>query len=126
MTTKALWLLTGNIVVFLFYAEGSINPFGFWNAFPIILGAAWILSSRSSKSPKIIGGAIGFFVFSTTLILYLHLSWFFDWGGSQTDSSTSGLIFVLAPIYAFVLGALGYALGRIAGEERAKSKGKST
>jgi hypothetical protein len=43
----------------------------------------------------------------------VHAAWLFDWGGTATGSSTSGLIFLFLPLYALVMGAAFYGLFRL-------------
>lgn len=45
------------------------------------------------------------------MTLYFHLRWFFHLGGTGTEAATGGLVFMLFPLYTFLDGAMGYALG---------------
>ena len=41
--------------------------------------------------------------------MFVRLSWWFDWGGTATGFSTAGLIFVVAPLLALLIGSAGLA-----------------
>jgi hypothetical protein len=67
-----------------------------------------------NSRPVIIGFAF-YTIISLGLLLFGHLAWYFDWQGTKTGSSTSGLIFIFLPLYAVILGGIGYLFGWLAG-----------
>ncbi|MEW8351156.1 MAG: hypothetical protein AB2689_04935 [Candidatus Thiodiazotropha taylori] len=102
--------------LFIVFAEGvTPNMFTIWNLLPVLV--AYLLFKRAAEKRKIgtISGAIGFLVVGIGFLLFAHLSWLFDWGGTKTGSSTAGLIFLFAPIWSLVLGGVGYLVGNVVG-----------
>ena len=56
----------------------------------------------------------GFLVGSNLFMAWAHVYWFFDIGGAKTGSSTSALIFVVMPFWAFIIGGVCAVLYRAA------------
>lgn len=102
---QALFLL---MVAFVAYVEGFTNPFWIWNCVPI--AASYVLLSRARQ--KVINPlpAIGFFVVACGVVLFAHGAWLHDWGDIASGSSTAGLMFVVLPVYACVLGGATFGL----------------
>ena len=98
-------------VLFLAYVEGFLNPFWLWNSLPFGLGLG--LLDRAKKNGKSPLPAIGFSIGAGIVSLFVHCAWLFDWAEMATGRSTSGLIFVVLPLWSLIPGALGYAIGRV-------------
>ena len=95
-------------VAFFAYVENVFNPFWLWNAAPVIAGLFFAELARRSGSSTLPPDA--FLLFATVPLVLLHYAWLVDWNETATGSSTSGLIFLFAPVYASVLGAIGFGL----------------
>jgi hypothetical protein len=106
-------------VALIVYVEGWLNPFAAWNALPVVAGFGLLVSMRRSEFAVVVGCTM-FAMLATLLVVLFHLSWLFDWGGTATGSSTSGLAFIFLPFYAFVLagiaGAAAWGVGKIVGK----------
>ena len=57
------------------------------------------------------------------LTLYFHLSWLVPLDGAVSESSTDGVVFILAPLYTLLGGGLGYGLGYAAGRMLTEATG---
>lgn len=102
--------------LFLYYLAGIwINPLIFWTALPLYISYILMRSATREKNLKKVVASYGYILISVTLSILYHLTWFFDWHGTQSSSSTSSLIFVVFPVYAAILGLVGYASGYAAG-----------
>jgi len=97
--------------IFVAYVEGFLNPFWVWNVLPLGLAVGLLARARRRDSPT--GPALAFGVGAVGATLFVHAAWLFDWGGTATGSSTSGLIFLFLPLYALVIGAAFYGLFRL-------------
>ena len=78
----------------------SIGGLTIWNCLPVaaafgvlVLGLRW--RQRSVKA-----AAITFSVVAALVPALVHLAWIFDWGGTATGSSTSGLVFLVVPVWS--------------------------
>ncbi|MBI4191948.1 MAG: hypothetical protein HY525_15585 [Betaproteobacteria bacterium] len=91
------------------YAEG-LHWIALWNLLPLVLAALAILRRAGAVQPS--WSAIIFAGITTFVIALTHAAWIFDWGGTQTGSSTAGLIFLFSPIYSVLLGTVAWALVR--------------
>jgi len=101
----------------LYVLEGILlNPLILWTSLPIYIGYLMVISARKTQSKKKKRQGYGYLIVSIGFSYFYHFAWFFDWGGTKTGGSTSGLIFVWFPIYAVLLGFIGYFLGSIGGE----------
>jgi hypothetical protein len=107
----------------------GLNGFTLWNCLPLLL-ATFIFTTiiQRATSPTVhlrnfwpdIGLAAG--ILGSTLCVYL--SWKLDWWEARTGSSTSGLVFIFAPLYEFGLGFVGFGIGCLASKilpQRARS-----
>jgi hypothetical protein len=98
----------------------GINLFTLWNCIPLLLAAITLIPAaiRSrSVSPHAdrrlrdlwvrigLAGAI----LGSTLCVYS--TWKFNWWNARTGSSTSGLIFVFAPLWTLLSGLIGLGAG---------------
>ena len=91
------------------YAEG-VHWIALWNLLPSALAALAILRRAGAVQPS--WSAITFAGVTTLVVALIHAAWVFDWGETQTGSSTAGLIFLFSPIYSVLLGAIAWAAAR--------------
>lgn len=114
--TKLIQLIIGiTAVACLFLANVAPNIFSLWVLLPlIVIYALTIVVGRSGKKPHV-AAVIGFLIPVIPLLWIVHIQWYFDINGVATGSSTSALIFAVLPVYCFILGAIGYALGYAVG-----------
>jgi hypothetical protein len=96
------------MAAFVGYVEGFTNPFWVWNCVPIV--ASYLLLSRARQRNKNPLPEIAIFVIACGSVLFAHAAWLNDWGGTATGSSTAGLMFVVLPVYASVLGGAAFGL----------------
>jgi hypothetical protein len=93
------------------YAEG-LYWIALWNLLPLFAAGTAI---RRGIGVGDISAAAFVFAFVTALaVAFVHLAWVFDWGGTQTGSSTAGLIFLFSPVYALLLGGFGWSVAKMA------------
>jgi hypothetical protein len=102
-----LLLLSAAVAFLVLWVEG-IHQFAIWNLTPVIVVAAVAIWQRQpqpfARSHARAAWAV-FCVSALALVTLLHLAWQFDWRRTATGSSTSGLIFIFAPVYTLVLAA---------------------
>jgi len=91
------------------YAEG-LHWIAAWNLMPLALAMATVL--RRTAVRRLTWSAVAFAGVTTLMIAFTHAAWVFDWGGTQTGSSTSGLVFLFSPIYSILLGTVAWAVTR--------------
>jgi len=97
----------------IYFLEGiSFDLFTIWNITPLLVSLLIYERGRKLARPARLWRTYGFLLGSIALSGYVHLAWFFDWGRMKTGSSTSGLIFIFLPIYAFIVGGIGYFIGK--------------
>lgn len=101
-------LMVGAYVVSV---EGPANPFAYWNLVPLITAAVLVVCCPGSSGTRRRFATLGFVSLSTFAVLMAHLSWDFDWGGTATGSSTSGILFVLLPFIGLFCGCIGSLCG---------------
>ena len=107
-------VITGTVLcaVWVVLAEEIfINVFTVWNLVPVLEGYVLYRWAAKTNKASAYGGAIGFAMLGVGFTILAHAAWFFDWGQTKTGSSTSALIFIILPIYAAILGAVGYIVG---------------
>lgn len=98
--------------LYVVFAEGTTpDLFTLWNLTPIIFTYVLYLLGKFNNSKTAQNGSIGFAYGGIGLSLLFHTAWLFDWGGTATGSSTSGLIFLFLPIYSLITGGVGYGIG---------------
>ncbi|MBM4118084.1 hypothetical protein FJ251_10170 [bacterium] len=111
---------TGLLVV---YAEG-LYWLAFWNLLPLVLAILAIVRSGDVR-PSL--SATTFAGITTLSVALTHAAWVFDWGGTQTGSSTSGLVFLFSPIYSILLATAAWAvtkgIERLGGRRNATQQG---
>jgi hypothetical protein len=107
MASTVTLLLAVAAAALVFVVEG-VHGFAFWNAVPIACAGAVAVSLRAPR-PRLTSwraAKIAFSVTASLAVALLHLAWHFDWGGTATGSSTAGLIFIFAPLYALILSSI--------------------
>jgi hypothetical protein len=97
----ALWVV---------YAEG-LHWIAVWNLLPLVLAGLVVL--RGTGVGRTSWSAVAFAGVATLASALTHTAWVFDWGGTQTGSSTAGLIFLFSPIYSLLLGSFGWAVVKV-------------
>ena len=117
IVTKISFLL---IIGFIAFVEGPLNPFWVWNATPIALG--YLLLSRSAKRSSTPIPELSYVIVTSCFVVLFHIAWMLDLGGTQTGSSTAGLIFIFLPIYAVLLGGAAFGLGYMFGRKRGHAR----
>ena len=112
MILIGLALAVGALVVGV---EG-LSPFTIWNLLPVILVLVTaILAERTVPRRewiRAITASAG--VVALTVVTLAHLAWHFDWSGTATGSSTSGLIFLVTPVWAVGTAAVLAGAGLVA------------
>lgn len=101
-------LIAGSGLLVL-YAEGH-NWVALWNLVPLAVAALAILWGTGAERPS--WSAVTFAGVTALMIALTHAAWVFDWGGTQTESSTAGLLFLFSPIYSVLLGTVGWTVAR--------------
>lgn len=97
---------------FIYLAEGIvINPLVLWNYLPLFASYSLFSTGRKEASVSKVLGAVCFLVASMGLSIYIHLAWMLNWNQTQTGGSTAALILAVCPVYAIILGGIGYAVG---------------
>jgi len=98
-----------------------LNPFIVWTSLPLYVGYTIVSSGWKTGSGRKLSQGYGFLILSIAFSYLYHLAWYLDWDHTKTGSSTSALIFVWFPIYAVVIGYVGYFLGSfLAGRDEAR------
>ncbi len=111
ISTKKISIFIISTMLILYVLEGVLlNPFFLWVGSPLLFAYIHALSSGYSGSKKGISAVKGFLGGSVPVLLLAHVSWALDIGGTQTGGSTSGLIFAVIPVYAFIAGLAGYLI----------------
>ena len=98
-------------VACLFLADVAPNIGSVWVLLPLILIYIRAVTAGKQGQKRHIAAVKGFLVPVIPLMLFVHVHWYFDINAAATGSSTSALIFAVLPIYCFILGAIGYAIG---------------
>jgi len=114
MTKKIMFcflLLIG--ASFFMLQNVTFNFLLFWSWLPLVLSfLVWIYATNRQSRQKMYG-AYGFLLCSIVFSYFYHFAWYFDWNGTRSSGSTTSLVFVFAPIYAVILGVVGYFVGYI-------------
>ncbi len=101
--------------IFILLVEGvSADIFIFWNLLPIVIGyfvLKYSFVNRASFVSSLPG--FGYLILGIGFSILAHAAWFFDWGETQTGSSTSGLMFIFIPVFSIVFGGVGFIVGGI-------------
>lgn len=114
---KRIIIVASIITILIFYVLSGIalNPLILWTSLPLYISYFLIAHAIKPPSFKKLYASYGFIIVSITLGIIYHLTWFLDWQGTKTSSSTSALIFVIFPVYSVILGFVGYAFGLVIG-----------
>ncbi len=104
-----LWLSAGG---FYFLADLRFNPFILWTALPLYASYGLMKQAREKpeKTPWL--AAWLFLLFSVAFSLFYHWAWYTDWEQTRSSDSTSAVIFFVFPVWALVIGSLGWGLGK--------------
>ena len=95
----------------LFLADVVPNMGSVWVLLPLILIYIRAVAAGKHGQKRHVAAVKGFLVPVIPLMLFVHIHWYFDINAAATGSSTSALIFAVLPVYCFILGAIGYAIG---------------
>lgn len=106
-----LLFLGFNIFILLFLRKTPLDLLIVWVPLPIYIGYGIVFKAWRTGSKKKLWEGYGFLIVSLGFTYFYHFSWFFDWGGSRTGGSTSALMFLWGPIWATLLGYIGYFIG---------------
>jgi hypothetical protein len=118
------FILTGFLVVGYANLTASdqwagINIFTLWNCIPLLIAAitlipAAIRSPHNHRRLRDLWVRIGLAgaILGSTLCIYF--SWKFDWWNARTGSSTSGLVFIVIPLWSLLSGLVGSGVGWLA------------
>ena len=110
---KIFFITLFGIVISLYFLEGVlINPIIFWVILPIYFGLLHFEFAYKQQSKKKLYSTYGFLIASIGFSYIYHLSWYFG----DKFGSTSSVIFVVFPIYAIIIGYVGYFLGSFSNE----------
>jgi len=113
---KKFILLLVVLAVGLYVLAGSLfNPFIIWTSMPLYITYMYYLQAMRQDSEKKLFAAYGYLIVGVGLSYLYHMAWYFDWDSTKTGSSTSALIFIWFPIYAVILGYVGYVIGYVVG-----------
>ena len=104
--------LTIIVLAVMYYGLAGIllNPLIVWTVLPLYF--SWFQFEKVFKEQHFenVARYYGFLIASSGFSLLYHLAWFLDIGSMASGSSTSALIFIFFPIYAVVLGYVGYGV----------------
>jgi hypothetical protein len=104
-TVFTLGVLVGVLVL----AVEGVHVLAFWNLLPVVSTcaiASLAIRTTALSSRRILTALAAFCLAVLTSAGLLHLAWQFDWGRTATGSSTSGLIFIFAPLLELAIGAV--------------------
>ena len=97
------------LAVFFVYAEKSLNLFTILNWVPLI--SAFFALSKNIQKPWFSSvPALTFSIVATFIPTMFHLAWMFDWQGTATGSSTSGIAYIFVPIWTLLVAAFTSAI----------------
>ena len=92
------------VIALVIHTMGRFDEFTVWNCLPVVV--AWIVMLAGlRRSRPILAAAIAYAVVSTGFTTFFQLAWLFDWDGTATGSSTSGIAFIFIPFWSVVFGS---------------------
>jgi hypothetical protein len=109
MLSNVLVALCALVTVLVLWVQG-IDGFTIWNLTPVIAVVGVLAVNRRLRTSLHLAPPVPQAVFcflAIGCVALVHLAWQFDWGRMATASSTSGLIFIFAPVYSFGIAAIG-------------------
>ena len=108
----ALILLLLAAGLFYLLADIPFDPFLPWTALPLY--ASYALFLRAEKKPETtpLLSAWLFLLFSVGFSLFYHWAWYTDWEQTRSGDSTSAVIFFIFPVWALIIGGIGWVLGK--------------
>jgi F0F1-type ATP synthase assembly protein I len=112
ISTKTIQAVIGlTAIACLFLADITPNIGSLWVLLPLILIYVRLLIAGKKGKKREITAVKGFLFPVIPLMWFIHIQWYFDINGTATSSSTGALAFAVLPVYCFILGAIGYAIG---------------
>ena len=94
----------------------GINVFTLWNCLPLLLAAITFVpaatrSPRAHRRLRDLWARIGLAGAILGSMLCVYFTWKLNWWNARTGSSTSGLIFIVAPLWTLLSGLIGLGAG---------------
>ena len=119
ITERVLRAVLWAVVALVGWVEGFSNPLAAWNCAPVLL-ALYVVRPATMSGPAVSSlrrraARWGFSLFTALTVAAVHLLWLFDWRGTATGSSTSGLVFLFLPFLSLAAGSVGFVLTWAAG-----------
>lgn len=85
-----------------------------WVISPLIVAWLWLKHEKSLSEDANYAGVNGFIAGCSIALVYCHSLWLWKQSVNSTSLPSSNMDFVLTPLYAFALGALGAFVGHSA------------
>lgn len=96
------------MAAFVAFVEGPMNPFWIWNALPI--AASYLVLRATFANPRLHVPGVVFALLCCFVVVFTHIAWMFDIRRVATSPATADLIFMVAPVCALTIGALGWGV----------------
>lgn len=114
-------LLTAAAMGWVLYVEGP-TPVAVVNTLPMLIVIALAATTLARGGGRWTGagwkwplGTVGFAIPAIGLSLYLHYAWYLDLDGLASEAQDPANLFRWLPAYTIFAGAIGFAIGWIAG-----------
>lgn len=91
-----------------------------WVISPLIVAWLWLKHEHSLGEDANYAAVKGFISGSSIALMYCHSLWLWKGSVNSVSLSAANMDFVITPLYAFVLGALGAVIGHSAARFRHK------
>jgi len=112
ISQRSFWLFLAIAIAGLYGLAGIMfNPFILWVSLPFYIAYGIVSAGYKNGVKKQQFRGMGYLAVSLALTYLYHLTWFFDWDGTKTSSSSSAIIFFIFPIYIVLIAFIGYFLG---------------